>query len=221
MGRGVLLERTLSTLLTVATATVAILLLEERLRARTMPPEPQPPREIAGFAKQITETSLPLSDRDRPVQVVVFTDFECPFCKRMDSLLTAIERDYPAAMSRSIIHFPLPGHPHSREAAEALECATLQGAVGAMHEALFAKQDQLGKEPWSLYAATAGLHDLAAFEECMRKPPTSRIERGMAFAMRLRLAGTPAVVINGWLFDAAALSQVREAIESALKGGAT
>jgi protein-disulfide isomerase len=57
------------------------------------------------------------------VALTVFTDFECPFCRRLDSLLVDYRGKNPGEISLQIIHLPLSMHLNALPAAQAFECA--------------------------------------------------------------------------------------------------
>jgi protein-disulfide isomerase len=62
-------------------------------------------------------------------------------------------------------------------------------------------QDSLGLKSWGTYAKEAGLADTAAISKCATDPsPVSRIEAGVALGHKLRITGTPTVLVNGWRF---------------------
>lgn len=213
------LERILSVLLTIATVTVAAVVVEGRLRPRQIESPGARTEFIADWATISSGAVLPLGGPPALVDVVVFTDFECPYCKHVDSVLTQLELRLPGKISRSIVHFPLSMHRDAFPAALAQECAAAQGRVAEMHHVLYGGQRDFGRRSWNLFAAEAGVTDTVAFSSCMRgTADSSRVHRGLFLADSLRLSGTPVVVINGWLFDPGNAGTVERAVLNASKG---
>jgi protein-disulfide isomerase len=84
-----------------------------------------------------------LGDPKAPITIEVFSDFQCPACKRFhDEELPLLVRDYIAPGKAYLVYryFPLPQHAYGRKAAE-LVCACAQlGKFEPAANALFAKQ---------------------------------------------------------------------------------
>jgi protein-disulfide isomerase len=95
-------------------------------------------------------------------------------------------------------HFPLPGHRYAMDAARASECAGAQGRFEAFHDALFARQPEIGIVPWSRLAQESGVPDLPRFEACLRDGgEVASIARDRAMAQRLEVNSTPTLLVNG------------------------
>src|SRR5690606_22412781 len=71
------------------------------------------------------------------VEIVAFTDYQCPFCARAEATLIELQQVYGPALKVTVRHQPLAFHQHARGAAEAAEAARNQGRFEAMHERLF------------------------------------------------------------------------------------
>ncbi len=142
---------------------------------------------------------------DAPVTVVVFSDFQCPYCKRLEGLLAEEPMLKPGGGARLVFrHMPLARHDWAMKAAEAAACAGFQnaGAFWAMHDALFAGQERLTAanvdgRVREMAAGIAGL-GVAAFEVCMeRQMSLGAVIRDRELGTRLGVRGTPAVFVNG------------------------
>jgi protein-disulfide isomerase len=96
------------------------------------------------------------------------------------------------------VHLPLPMHRFAVPAARAAECAGNEGRFEAMYDTLYARQDEFGITSWSELAATAGVKDSTAFDECLRKDVSPRVVAGRQLATSLGISGTPTVIIQGW-----------------------
>jgi protein-disulfide isomerase len=83
-----------------------------------------------------------------PVTIVEFSDFQCPYCKKLAETMNQLSPDERAKVRVVFHHLPLPMHAWARTAAEAAGCAQLQGpeVFWGMHDQLFANQDKLDQE---------------------------------------------------------------------------
>lgn len=99
------------------------------------------------------------------VALVEYSDFQCPYCGRVVPALEKVKADYPQ-IKFAFRHFPLSIHQNAQKAAEASECAGMQGKFWEMHDRLFANQDDLGVSSLKAYAAGLGL-DATAFNRCL------------------------------------------------------
>lgn len=133
------------------------------------------------------------------VQIIEFSDFECPYCAQFHKTLLVVRSRFPQQIGVAYLHYPLPGHRFAVPAARAAECAAAQGLYEAMRDQLFANQDDFGLKPWKDFAAAAGVPDLMAFASCVRSTDAiPAVEQGKALGKELSVKGTPTIVINGW-----------------------
>jgi protein-disulfide isomerase len=135
-----------------------------------------------------------------PVTMVLFSDFQCPFCARATPAVADVERSYPDDVRIVWKHFPLPFHPNAMPAALAAEAARQQGGAPkfwAMHDKLFANQAALSDATYQAYARELGL-DLARFKRDLADPKLkARVEEDMKLAQQLGVNGTPTFIVNG------------------------
>lgn len=185
-----------------------------------------PPEYVEGW-ERLQEIGIRSGDPDAPVQLVEFTDLECPACARYEGTLRALMNRHQGKVSRVFVHFPLEMHPFARRAALAAECAEAQGAFDRMIVALYGSQLDFSSNPWVRLAADAGVGDTSAFARCLLRPEDHpRIERGSGISAQLQLGGTPSLLINGFLYpgapqDSTLERAVRSILEGQLPPGAT
>lgn len=153
-----------------------------------------------------------------PVSVVVFSDYQCPACRKLAEDLKAIRAEFPAVAVVNR-HFPLASHPFALPAARAGECAARQGRFEAMHHALFAGQPMIGVDPWTRYARDARVPDMPAFEACMAETgPMDAVARDTVAGRSLEMKATPTFLINGERYvGAPPLSKLRELVRTAVE----
>ncbi|HXT16464.1 MAG TPA: thioredoxin domain-containing protein [Gemmatimonadaceae bacterium] len=151
--------------------------------------------------RAIANAGIRDGDSAARIQVIEFADFQCPFCAQYEQTLRAFQKEHRGQVARVFVHFPLTIHRFARSAARAAECAAAQGRFPQMQTALYAKQDSFGLRPWSAYGADAAVTDSVSFAKCAADSNRlERIEQGIALANKLKVYGTPAVIINGWKF---------------------
>ena len=133
-----------------------------------------------------------------PVTIVEFSEFECPFCKRVDPTMKQIEKVYGDKVRFVWKHLPLTSiHADAMNAALASEAARSQGKFWEYHDRLFANQKNLAVDDLKRYAKEVGL-DLVRFEKDRLDPENrKKVEADVAEARSLRVASTPSFFING------------------------
>lgn len=138
-----------------------------------------------------------------PVEIVLFSDFECPFCARLVPTLAEIEARYGERVSVAFRNFPLAIHPRAQAAAEAALCAGEQGRFWQYHDALFANQKALASEALVAQAGVLGL-DQPRFEACLADGRMAeRVRADLGAGRAAGVSGTPALFVNGRRLDGA------------------
>jgi len=134
-----------------------------------------------------------------PVKIVVFTDFECPYCLESERTLKTIRERYGDRVALFYFNFPLPSHPNARPAAVAAACAAAQGRYLAYHDVLFAHHDDLAHADYAAWAAAAGI-DRARFEACVASGDADRrVDADIREGIAAGVDGTPTFLVNGRL----------------------
>jgi protein-disulfide isomerase len=121
-------------------------------------------------------------------------------------------------------NFPLPPsmHPQAQLAAEAAECAGLQGQFWAMHDRIFLNQQAWSGNENALkvfqgFASDLGL-DTGAFASCLAEHQTAaKISNEAAYAQQIGVSSTPTFLVNGQgLLGAYPYAQFQQLIDAAL-----
>ena len=156
------------------------------------------------------------------VTIIEFSDFECPFCSRVNPTMKQIEDAYGDKVRVVFKQNPLSFHKNAPLAAEATLAAHEQGKFWQMHDALFANQKALTRPDLDKYAQEIGLNMdkfKAALDTNKFKP---QVEADMAVAKELGATGTPSFFVNGRkLRGAQPFESFKKLIDEALatKGG--
>lgn len=151
---------------------------------------------------------------EAPVQLIVFSDFECPYCAQFALQVKPPLRDnYVNDGKVQIVYydFPLPNHRQSFLAARAARCAGDQDRFWEYHDLLLAEQAGWARKSNATddflgYAERLGL-DRSDFGSCLRSDRHARtVTANLRLAERLGVTGTPTVFVNGrrianWSYD--------------------
>ena len=159
----------------------------------------------AAAAKLAQGDSASLGPKDAPVTMVIFSDFQCPFCSQMANGLVKEILPSEGKNVRVIFrNFPLDMHPWARPAAEAIACARIQNEsyFWPLHDYVFAHQRELTAENLLLklseQTATLGGFDPDRFKVCVdRKETANEVNRDIALGSEMKVEGTPTLFING------------------------
>ncbi len=157
------------------------------------------------------------------VTILEFSDFQCPYCKRVEPTLDELLKNYQGKVRIEWRNLPLAFHPNAEPAAEAaLEAKTQQGNAGffKMQKLLFdgqGRQDGLARDALDGYARTIGL-DLARFAAALDgHVHVPAIRADLAIAQAAGISGTPAFLVNGtYLSGAQPYRKFRRAVDAAL-----
>jgi protein-disulfide isomerase len=154
-----------------------------------------------------------------PVVLVLFSDFQCPYCRGMGTTLKEVSKKYGDKVRLVFRQFPLANiHPFAEGAAEASLCAAAQGRFWEMHDLLFQNQKSLSVNDLKSHAEKLGL-DTAAFNACVdSKRFAPQVKEDLKAGASAGTDGTPALYINGrFLNGNRPFEQIAEIIDEELQ----
>ncbi|MGH9141855.1 MAG: thioredoxin domain-containing protein [Vicinamibacterales bacterium] len=138
-----------------------------------------------------------------PIELVEFSDFQCPFCLRADPTVRQVLSTYGDKIRFVYRHYPLPNHPFARPAAEAAACAGEQGKFWPYHDLLFANPSKLTDADLKQHASELGLNT-AQFNSCVDTHKLKAlIDADVKDGEEAGVNGTPAFYINGRMISGA------------------
>ncbi len=133
-----------------------------------------------------------------PVTIVEFSDFECPFCGRVNPSIAKIRDTYGDQVQIVFRQFPLEIHRNARKAGEAALCADEQGQFWAMHDAMFGDQKNLAVDGLKAIAAQIADLDTGSFDDCLDSGKHAEtVESDLKAGARAGVSSTPAFFVNG------------------------
>jgi len=103
----------------------------------------RPDQSLGGFVPPISGHDHLQGDRDAPILLIQYGDYQNPGCRVIYSLAQQLQACLKVRFGYVFRHFPLVHHAHAQNAAEAAEAAASQGKFWEMHALLFKCQDHL------------------------------------------------------------------------------
>lgn len=149
------------------------------------------------FVIDIDTVGSPLKGpADAPVSMVIFTDFQCPYCIKLVPLLDQVMEKYKGKIKLVFKNMPLQFHEMAEPSARAALAANEQGKFWEFHDKLFTLA-QLNPEAITEIATALGL-DMARFNTDMQSPAIrQKLNKDMLDAQKAGVTGTPTLYING------------------------
>jgi protein-disulfide isomerase len=151
----------------------------------------------AELNKTIYSHSPTRGEASAPITLVMFIDFECPYCRASFAPLEEALTQYSDAVYLVFKHVPLLAiHPRSVAASLAAQCAHEQGKFWEYHSTLFTTQDLT--DTGLTQAALTHQLDISKWSTCQKE---SRVEtllnKDLKDATTLGVRGTPTFFVNG------------------------
>ena len=166
---------------------------------------PQPQQPTKGVAS--VDDDPVLGDKNAPVTIVEFSDYECPFCKRhFDDTLPQLIKNYIDTGKVKLVFrdFPLSFHdPMATKEAVAANCAREQGGDSKYfeyHDEVFTRTKSngngLAEADLTTIATDLGLN-LSSFNTCITDlAQTDEVKKDIADGSAAGASGTPTFVIG-------------------------
>jgi protein-disulfide isomerase len=160
------------------------------------------PQEHAEWTE--TNVSIPVTEL-RNIQgagqriIVMFSDYECPFCASFHRASYASLEDKiikPAVAQFAMVNMPLEKiHPLARGAAEAAECGAVQGRFWPLFDRLFLASPDLSVERIDQEAEAAQL-DMGAFQRCRASGQAAAVDSDVRLAKLFKVTSTPSFFVG-------------------------
>ncbi len=171
--------------------------LIRQMLERSIPP-PAPPKPTTANVP-IPSTDPVLGNKDAPITIVEFTDYQCTFCQRFHmATFPEIKKKY---IDTGKVRFysrdmPLDIHANAFKAAVAARCAGDQNKFWDLRDVLVANADKLDAASILGYAGKLTM-DQAAFKSCVdSKKYEPVVKANLDEAARLGVEGTPTFVVG-------------------------
>jgi protein-disulfide isomerase len=148
------------------------------------------------------DDDLSYGDKDAPVVLIEFVDYQCPFCRRFYAeTLRALEDEYinTGKVLFVVKDFPIDSiHASAQKASEAVECANDQGLWRELHDKIFEEQNKLGSltiqftiEDLKNWAYELGI-DRENFDSCLDSGKyAEEVQKDFEDGENVGITGTP------------------------------
>jgi protein-disulfide isomerase len=206
----------MSAVLVVALSTVAALLVG---LFAVQPAAATVRRTLAQYAErrharkawvELTASVMSLGAGNAPLQIVEFTDYQCPFCRRAEVRLdSAVNR---GMIKLHVRHIPwTSAHPAAEGAARTAICANQQGRFAAVHRLLMTTEEWQKDTNWVVIARVGGVADAEKFSACLRSPETmAALARDRQLADQLPVTGTPTFITENGVYHGLTIEAIAE-----------
>jgi protein-disulfide isomerase len=140
-------------------------------------------------------------NKDAPITLVEYSDFECPFCSRGFNTVQELLKKYDGKIRFAYKHLPLSFHPQAMPASQYYEAIRLQDPEKAwkFHDAIYSNQRALQNGEKFLQAEAKKLNvDMKKLAKDVKSEAVQkRIDEDMAEAAKFGFQGTPGFLLNG------------------------
>ncbi len=200
--------------------------LSKENKAKNPPPKSREPEGPKADDKSVWKVAVGENDPAKgpvgaPITIVVFSDFQCPFCSKVEPTLDEVQKAYPEKVRVVWKDNPLPFHPRAEPASElAREARAQKGEKGfwAAHSLLFKNQQKLADEDLLGYAKELGLDVDKVKSAINDKKYKALFDASQEQADDLQAQGTPHMFINGRrLVGAQPIDKFKEVIDEEMK----
>ncbi|MEP7123012.1 MAG: thioredoxin domain-containing protein [Byssovorax sp.] len=195
---------------------------ENKLKAPPAPPaSPAHPADDDKSVWRVPVGTSPVrGNAAAPVTMIMFSDYQCPFCVRAATTVAALATDYGDKLRVVYKHNPLPFHPRAEPSAQlALEARAQKGDAGfwKVNDLLWARSGKLEDQELEGIAVAAGLNVAAATKAMATHKYKAIIEQDQDLADEVSASGTPHFFINGVrLVGAQPVEKFKEVIDAQL-----
>ena len=168
----------------------------EKVAEPARPAQPAEPQDNVVYKALLGDAPVK-GPKDAKVTIVMWSDFQCPFCSRVEPTVTKVMETYPKDVRVAFKQLPLPFHQNAHIAAEASLAAKEQGKFWEMHDKLFENQQALDRASLEKYAQELGLN-MKKFRDALDSGKwKAKVDAEMAEGNKIGANGTPAFFING------------------------
>ena len=146
------------------------------------------------------KTAYMRGNKKASVVVLEYSDYQCPFCGRVQITLGNLIKNYQNRVAFGYRHFPLAFHQEADEAAIAAECAREQDKFEEIHMLLFKKPKAQTLDNLKKYAREIKIKSPAKFDKCLESEKyRGLVNQDLKDGAELGITGTPGFFVG--LFD--------------------
>jgi protein-disulfide isomerase len=144
-----------------------------------------------------------MGPENAPIQIVEFSDYQCPFCGRVRDTVHKVVEKYGKKVHYVFRDFPLAFHKEAPKAHEAAHCAGEQGKYWEYNDKLFNSQQNLKVDDLKKYAKEFKIK-AKEFDECLDSGKYAKmVADSLRYGQTVGVSGTPAFFVNGRMVSGA------------------
>jgi protein-disulfide isomerase len=158
-------------------------------------------------------------NREAGVTIVEFSDFQCPYCARLDPTLKKVLKAYPNDVKLVYKDFPLSFHQNARNAAKAARAAGEQGKYWEMHDLIFENFSKLNDAIYKDFATRLNLDINKFTADFNSNKYDALIQQDINLGRKAGVTGTPTLYMNGKRMQRRSFEDFKQLIDGYLKKG--
>jgi len=157
---------------------------------------------MANALSAVTDTDWSAGNKNAPVTLIEYSDFQCPSCAAYFPLIEELRRNNPDKLRFVYRHFPLAQHKNAEPATLASEAAGKEGKFFEMYVTLFTRQKEWENEPnptakFAAYAVLIGLDAKKFLDDYKDAGAKEKIRADYKDGFRAGVNSTPTFFVNG------------------------
>lgn len=193
-------------------------------KTKFIPPKREAPAVSQDVYKVVIPAHAPVwGAEDALVTMVLFDDFECPFCARLYGTYEQLKKDYEGRIRIAFVNLPLGFHKKAKDAAYAAAAAHKQGKFWEVYSFLFTRQKEWNRVADFKEWLESKKEELPVEWEQFQKDMESKaveniVAEDIKAAGSLGVRGTPASFVNGrFISGALPVDSFKKVIDEELK----
>lgn len=191
---------------------------QKNLAKAAQQPAPQRPAVDMNQVYNLPIGSSPVKGKkDARVTVVVFSDYQCPYCSKLEPTLNQVMAAYPNDVKMVFKDFPLSFHQHAKNAAKAARAAGEQGKFWEMHDMIFENYNQLNDNIYKELAAKLQLNEAKFLADFNSNKYDNLIQQDITLGQNSGVGGTPTLFMNGKRMQGRSFDDFKTLIEGYIK----
>ena len=137
--------------------------------------------------------------KNASVILLEFSDYQCPFCGRVQNTISRLVNDYKERVAFGYRHLPLSFHKDADEAAIATECAREQDKFLEFHLLLYSRQKAQTLNDLKKYARDIRVRSPKKFDKCLDSEKfRGLVEQDIKDGSKLGITGTPGFLVGAF-----------------------
>jgi protein-disulfide isomerase len=162
-------------------------------------------------------TSAIKGNKNAPITVVEFSDFQCPYCAKFSPTIDEVLKAYPNDVKFVYKDYPLSFHKQAKNAAKAARAAGEQGKFWEMHDLIFTKYSTVNEDMFKEFAGKLNLNMDKFVADFSGNKYDGLIQKDISLGRQAGVTGTPSLFMNGKRMQRRSFDDFKVAIDGILK----